>query len=173
MPAHSNHSVPKPWEQLGHLAPDPLDDKTATASLSGESLDTGLAAGVLVDSLTTAGSSNEHQINPSISDIKTKYHPHSKQPPDHIPLNEYRARKRKIKTTQRPPTKQPWKPFQTRAEFKFAEVALKASLTKNQVNSLIEIMKHCINGEDKFEINNHAHLCEIWNAGAILHPAPS
>jgi hypothetical protein len=126
VPAHSGHSVPKPWEQLGRLgnqtfislilrpqlnaflAPDPLDDKTATASLSGESLDTGLAAGalnvnletfphvycvigVLVDSLTTTGSSNEHQINPSIGDIKIEYHPHSKRPSDHIPLNEYRA----------------------------------------------------------------------------------
>ena len=64
-----------------------------------------------------------------------------------------------------------WKPFQTRAEFEFAEIALKASLTKNQVDALIQVMKRCINGEDKLEIHSLAHLCEIWNSGAVLHTA--
>ena len=59
--------------------------------------------------------------------------------------------------------KQPWEPFQTRSEFEFAEVAFMASLSKNQVNVLIQIIKRCINGEDKFEIRSHAHMLEIWN----------
>lgn len=69
--------------------------------------------------------------------------------------------------------KRPWKPFQTRAEFEFAEVALTASLTKNQVDALIKVMNRCIAGEDKFDIHSHAHLCEIWNEGAVLHTAVS
>jgi hypothetical protein len=70
-------------------------------------------------------------------------------------------------------TRRPWKPFGTRSEFEFAEVALRAGLTKNQVNALIQVMRRCIQGEDNFEIRDHDHLCTIWNAGAILHTAVS
>jgi len=111
------------------------------------------------------------QSPPSVDDIKIEYHPHSKRPPEIIPLKQYQARRHKIKVAQRSTVKRPWKPFQTHAEFEFAEVALKASLTKNQVNALIQVMKCCIDGSDKFEIHSHDHLCEIWNAGAVLHTA--
>jgi hypothetical protein len=64
-------------------------------------------------------------------------------------------------------------PFQTRAEFEFAEVTLKAGLSKTQADTLISLMKRCISGEETFKIDSHAHLCEIWNAGAVLHTAVS
>jgi hypothetical protein len=70
-------------------------------------------------------------------------------------------------------TRRPWKPFKTRSEFEFAEVALRAGLTKNQVNALIQVMRRCIQGEDSFNIRDHDHMCTIWNAGAVLHTAVS
>ena len=112
----------------------------------------------------------EPQTGPVIDDIKIEWHPHSERPTEILPLNDYQERRRKIETSTIN-TQQPWKPFQTRAEFEFAEVALKAGLSKNQADTLISLMNRCIRGEETFQIDSHAHLCEIWNAGAVLHTA--
>jgi hypothetical protein len=110
---------------------------------------------------------NNSQHGPSIGDIKIEYHPNTKRFPDNIPLNEYQARQKSKAPHSN--TRRPWKPFGTRSEFEFAEVALRAGLTKNQVNSLIQVMRRCFQGEDSFDIRDHEHLCTIWNAGSILH----
>ncbi|KAF8961518.1 hypothetical protein BDZ97DRAFT_1921202 [Flammula alnicola] len=162
----SRRSAAKPWETFGRLEPDPQDDMKAAASSSRDPVDAD-------EDPNTTGSLDGHESGPFMDDIKIEYHPHTKQPSDVLPLKEYQARQHKTKTVDpglRP--KRPWKPFRIRAEFEFAEVALKASLTKNQVNALISVMKRCTEGDDKFDIRDHAHLCEIWNAGAVLHTAP-
>lgn len=112
------------------------------------------------------------QTGPSIGDIKIEYHPHSGRPPEILSLKDYQERRRKIDTPKLD-TQRPWKPFQTWADFEFAEVALKAGLTKNQADTLISLMKRCLSGEETFNLNSHAHLCEIWNDGAVLHTAVS
>jgi hypothetical protein len=154
--------VPKPWEQFGRLEPDSDDDRKAAAS-SSEIVDRLVAEQHTVDPPTP------HK--PSTGDIKIEYHPNSKRPPEIIRFKDYQDRRRKIKAAQRPTMKRPWKPFQNRVEFEFAEIALKSSLTKNQVDGLIQIIKSCIDGKEKFEIHSHTHLCEIWDAGAVLHTA--
>jgi len=114
---------------------------------------------------------DDSQNGPSIGDIKIEHHPDTKRDPDIIPLKMYQARQ-KLKKPQLN-TKKPWKPFRSRSEFEFAEVALRAGLTKNQVNALIQVMQRCIHGEDSFAIRDNDHLHAIWNAGAILHTAVS
>jgi len=114
---------------------------------------------------------HDSQSGPSIGDIKIEYHPDTKRVPDIIPSKDYRARQKKKKLQSN--TRRPWKPFGTRSEFEFAEVALRAGLTKNQVNALIQVMQRCINKEDSFEIRDHDHMCTIWDAGAVLHTAVS
>lgn len=115
---------------------------------------------------------DDHQTGPSIDDIKIEYHPHSERPPEVLPLKDYQERRRNIKIPKLK-THQPWKPFKSRAEFEYAEIALKVGLSKNQSDTLIALMKRCIRGEETFTLDSHAHLCEIWNDGAILHTAVS
>jgi hypothetical protein len=114
---------------------------------------------------------DKSQSGPSIGDIKIEYHPDTNRQPDIIPFKTYQARQKVKKPKSK--TRRPWKPFGTRSEFEFAEVTLKAGLTKNQVNALIQVMQRCIQGEDSFEIRDHDHLCTIWNAGAVLHTVVS
>ena len=104
---------------------------------------------------------------PLVGDIKIEHHPDTKRVPDFIPLKTYQA-KQKLKKP-RSNTRKPWKPFRSRSEFEFAEVALRAGLTKMQVNALIQVMQRCIQGEDSFQIRDHDHMHTIWDAGAILH----
>ena len=107
------------------------------------------------------------QSDPSVGDIKIEYHPDTNRVPDFIPLKTYQARQ-KLK---KPPsnTRKPWKPFRSRSKFEFAEVALKAGLTKNQVNTLIHVIHRHARGEDSFDIRDDDHMPTIWDAGAILH----
>jgi hypothetical protein len=158
----SRRLVVKPWEKFGRLEPDPEDDPIVLASSS---------ADLINEAVPQTSSHDEHQTGPSIDDVKIEHHSHSERPAEILPLKTYQGRRYKIETPKLN-TQQPWKPFQTRAEFEFAEVALKAGLSKNQADTLISLMKRCIRGEETFEIDSHAHLCEIWNAGAVLHTSP-
>ena len=117
---------------------------------------------------------DDHQLEtgPSIDNIKIEYHPHSERPPEILPLKDYQERRRKIEIP-RLNTQQPWKPFETRADFEFAEVTLKAGLSKNQTDTLLSLIKRCLKGEDTLKLNSHDHICEIWNDGAVLHTAVS
>ena len=110
-------------------------------------------------------------VSPSIGDIKIEYHPETKQVPELIPFKVYQTRQKAKKAQSS--TRTPWKPFGTRLEFKFAEVTLRAGLTKNQVNALIQVMQRFIQGEDSFEIRDHDHLCTIWDTGAVLRTTVS
>jgi len=86
--------------------------------------------------------------DPSVDDIKTQ---------------------QKLKKPQSDDTRNLWRPFKTRSEFEFAEVAINASLTKKQVDALIQLMQRCIRGEDSFNIRDYDHLRKIWNSGADLY----
>ena len=107
------------------------------------------------------------QSDPSVRDIKIEYHPDTNRVPDFIPLKTYQARQKLKKLPSN--TRKPWKPFRSRSEFEFAEVALKAGLTKNQVNTLIHVIHRHACGEDSFDIHDDDHMHTIWDAGAILH----
>ena len=107
------------------------------------------------------------QSDPSVGDIKIEYHPDTKRVPDFIPLKTYQARQKHKKP--RSNTRKPWMPFRSRSEFEFAEVALKAGLTKNQVDTLIHVIHQHARGEDSFDIRDHDHMHTIWDTSAILH----
>jgi hypothetical protein len=111
------------------------------------------------------------KANPVKGDIKIEYHPNSRRDEEYPTLAEFQASERKTSKSQQKPSKRPWKPFKHRAEFEFAEVALGSSLSKKEVNALIEVIKRLKKGEDKFEIDNHEELCAIWDAGTVLHAA--
>lgn len=50
-------------------------------------------------------------------------------------------------------------------------MALEAALNKNQIEKLIKITRHCINGDDVFNLASHKEICEIWtDASAMVSP---
>jgi hypothetical protein len=69
------------------------------------------------------------------------------------------------------PNNQLWSPFKSCADFEFAEVILEAMLSKKQIEKLIKISQHCINGEDTFSLISHYKICEIWtDPSAMVSP---
>ena len=119
----------------------------------------------------TLGSANTQPSPPleiPMDSIKTEYHPHSGRPHRIEKFEDYTERN--TTNTPSPPTN-PWRPFQSKLDFEFAEVALEACLTKKQVEKLISIIQRCQTGEDQMNIGTHKQLRETWDeASSLLTP---
>jgi hypothetical protein len=62
----------------------------------------------------------------------------------------------------------PWKPFDSCADFEFAEIALEAALNKKQVDNLVKIIRRCVEGGDSFNLKNHKDLVSLWKDASVL-----
>ncbi len=97
--------------------------------------------------------------------IHTEYHPQSQRPTKVDKFEEY---------NDTPPSEppdigpEPWSPFGLRTDFEFAEIALAAALTKDQVDSMIQLIGHVVQGQDSFNLKSHHDLCATWNAASAL-----
>ncbi|KAI6148872.1 hypothetical protein BKA82DRAFT_22629 [Pisolithus tinctorius] len=97
-----------------------------------------------------------------------EYHPHSRRPVLHQPYEEFG-----INNTASPTMvdSMPWKPFKTRGDYLFAEIALDAGLNKTQVNGLLELFLLVTKGMEQVTMKNDAELRKACdNAGAELTP---
>ena len=111
---------------------------------------------------------------PQNSDIRIEYHEKSGRAAKMSRLKDYLLHE-PVKVQPLPHNlafdSKPWSPFKSLADFEFAEVALEAALNKNQIEKLIKITRHCINGDDVFNLASHKEICEIWtDASAMVSP---
>ena len=110
-------------------------------------------------------------IEPELDSICMEYHPHSQRSPKLAKLEDFRQQE---PVEVRPPKsslEDPWRPFQSRADFEFAELVLEAALNKRQVEKLIDIFERCKSGQDSFLIKNHKDLHDLWKyASALVTP---
>jgi len=111
--------------------------------------------------LVTSAETTAHEDR--VGDIKTEYHPHSGLPTRIESLHEYKQRSR---VTRERPSSKPWKPFRTRGDFEFAEMALEAALNKAQTDPFIKFIHHCVNKPTSFTLHNHAELTQMWEQAA-------
>lgn len=65
----------------------------------------------------------------------------------------------------------PWKPFKTRGDYLFAEIALDAGLNKTQVDGLLELFLLVTKGTEQVTMKIDAELWKACdNVGAELTP---
>ena len=101
---------------------------------------------------------------PSQDDIMTEYHPSSYIPRRVQAFEDYG---KEVHEFPLPPTSTtPWEPFQTRADFEFAEIALQSSLKRKEIDSLIKLINAVASGDVKFSLTSEAQLREIWDAAS-------
>lgn len=111
------------------------------------------------DMLDQARPASAHCITPLDDDIKTEYHPHSGRATRVDHFNEYGF---PSADAPRPiPPDEPWRPFRSRVDFEFAEIALKSHLNRKTVNTLIAMLQACSSGAAKFTLNSHDEMREI------------
>jgi hypothetical protein len=56
----------------------------------------------------------------------------------------------------------------SRADFEFAEIALEAALTRDQVDSMIKLIERLSRGQDSFTLTSHRDLRKAWDAASEL-----
>jgi hypothetical protein len=104
--------------------------------------------------------------SPSNDSIRTEFHPNSGRGVKIETFEDYREHT--LKPTSVPEIKEPWRPFQSRTDFEFAQLALDAALTKSHVDKLIQLVERCIKGQDSFNLTNHQDLYKTWDAASTL-----
>ncbi|KAG2103174.1 hypothetical protein BD769DRAFT_1630901 [Suillus cothurnatus] len=110
---------------------------------------------------------NECVLPPTfqLDDIKTEYHLHSGVA---TKIDHFADFRRHTATcSQVPENLTPWEPFSSRIDFDFAELVLKANLTKVQTNELISLIR-CAAFE-QFSVTDYDGVCTMWDAASPRH----
>ncbi|KAG1904003.1 uncharacterized protein F5891DRAFT_977514 [Suillus fuscotomentosus] len=87
---------------------------------------------------------DDHVLPPAFQqdDIRTEHHP--------LPENTI-----------------PWEPFASHIDSNFAELILKAKLTKLQMNELIGLIRCTV--LEKFSVTNYDSICKMWDVASPCH----
>jgi len=104
-------------------------------------------------------------------DFKIEFHPRSGREPLYQRFEEFGV----TPETQAPPVDEtPWRPFQSRGDFEFSEIALDAALNKGQVDRLLSLIARIAQGDTQVTLKNEADLrTALDNAAAELTPVCS
>ncbi|KAF8156731.1 hypothetical protein B0H34DRAFT_675152 [Crassisporium funariophilum] len=106
---------------------------------------------------------------PNRDTIQTEYHPKSGRKPKLSTFEQFWG----AKPVDIPPAPDAssealWTPFKSRADFKFAEIALQAALNQKQVDKLLQIFEQCASGKDKLNLRNNKEIRKIWSDASAL-----
>ena len=73
-----------------------------------------------------------------------------------------------------PLDKEPWRPFRSREDFEFAEIAHSASLSKKQVDNLVKLIKRCEKNPGALMFEGVQDVVRSWeDASRLLTPVSS
>ncbi|KAG1878522.1 hypothetical protein C8R48DRAFT_745205 [Suillus tomentosus] len=107
----------------------------------------------------------DEYVRPDKDNIKTEYHLHSGIA---MKINHFADFCRHTATcSQVPENLTPWEPFSSCIDFDFAELVLKANLTKVQTNELISLIRHT--AFEQFSVTDYDGVCMMWDAASPRH----
>ena len=89
-----------------------------------------------------------------------EYHPNSGRETKVYPFHEFVRGRDELPPP--PADKAPWWPFRSRTEFEFAEFALKASLSNQEVDDLLALFRRILSGKDSFTFTRHTDIQQAW-----------
>ncbi|KIK39918.1 hypothetical protein CY34DRAFT_25041 [Suillus luteus UH-Slu-Lm8-n1] len=97
-----------------------------------------------------------------LDDIQVKHHPHSQLPST---IHHFTEFSRSCPTTEEctPHNNSLWEPFRTWLDFEIVEIALKAAMTKDQTNHLLNLFHWSTSGNDSFTLHNHDKVRSPWD----------
>ena len=87
-----------------------------------------------------------------------EYHPHSERPARILTPEEFKGVSDHNPDPTAPPDDEPWRPFSTREDFDFAELAHDTKLNQKQIERLIDIFNRCQKSPGPFTIRKHSDL---------------
>jgi hypothetical protein len=99
-----------------------------------------------------------------------EYHPSSGREPLHQAFNEFRVNVHDT-TEGLPIDEEPWRPFSSRGDFKFAEITLNASLNKSHIDGLLSLIARIATGQVRITLKNDTDFCNVL-CGATTQVSP-
>lgn len=103
-------------------------------------------------------------------EFKTVYHPRSGRETVYQTFDEFGVTPKTDASV--PIDAEPWRPFRSRGDFEFSEIALDAALNKAQIDSLLNLISRISEGKTNVTLKNEADLRRAWdNAAEELTPA--
>ncbi|KAI6123210.1 hypothetical protein EDD16DRAFT_1567574 [Pisolithus croceorrhizus] len=108
----------------------------------------------------------------NVDDILVGYHSSTARSSEEIPSVES-AQGRRPRTYKLDVSADPRYPLRSPLDLEFAELALEAALSKEQVNRFLKLMKSVRCGDDLFTLNDYADLHSTWRAASHRMTASS
>ncbi|KAG2750980.1 hypothetical protein P692DRAFT_201710246, partial [Suillus brevipes Sb2] len=93
-------------------------------------------------------------------EFKTEFHPSSGHEPLHQAFDEFGINSHPEE--QLPVDETPWRPFRSRGDFEFAEIALDAALNKAHINGLLALISRISSGETQMTLKTDMDLRKAW-----------
>jgi len=104
-------------------------------------------------------------------EFKTEFHPRSRRPDLLQRFEEFGVTRCAPEV---PADEEPWRPFQSRGDFEFAEIAVDASLSKTQINALLDLISRVKMGQTELTLKNENDLRRAYdNVAKELTPVCS
>lgn len=108
---------------------------------------------------------------PKAGEIVIEYHPHSKRGTRVVSAEEFKQSLKNNSEPTGPPDNEPWRPFRSREDFKFADFVHDAALNRPQIERLIDLIQRCQNTPGSLTFNKYNDLKEsLESASRILTP---
>ncbi|KAI6036965.1 hypothetical protein BKA83DRAFT_4460212 [Pisolithus microcarpus] len=101
----------------------------------------------------------------NVDDILIEYHPSAGRLSEKIPFIKF-AWGHRPKAYKPDTSTDPWYPFRSRLDCEFAELVLKAALSKEQINHFLKLIKSARCGSNSFMLNEYSDLRSTWRAAS-------
>ncbi|KAL0562696.1 hypothetical protein V5O48_019385, partial [Marasmius crinis-equi] len=100
--------------------------------------------------------------DPSSDDILVDFHPSSLREREHTAFEDFGV---EVAEDPEPYDKVPWRPFLSRFDYEVADLALRAYLDQEQVQTLFRLLEEARNGAE-LHMKSYAQLQAMWDAAA-------
>lgn len=101
-------------------------------------------------------------------EFKTEFHPRSGRQALYQCFEEFGIAP---ETQALPADEEPWRPFRSRGDFEFSEIALDAALNKHQIDRLLSLIARISQGQTQITLTNETDLRKaLDNAASELTP---
>lgn len=110
--------------------------------------------------------------SPEHDDFKIEYHPSLQQSPRICRFHEYqRDRPAGLSRDELlAHLDQPWRPFSTRSDFEFAELALRTGMSAKDVDDMLSLIRRVASGDTPdLTFRSHADISAAWENASRSH----
>ncbi|KAI8993803.1 hypothetical protein BD414DRAFT_456923 [Trametes punicea] len=104
-----------------------------------------------------------------LDDFMTEYHPRAQRPPVVEHFEDFRRDHPPVDLRALDP--EPWRPFRSLVDFKFAELTLECGLNKSEVTKLLQLIHEIVEDPSKFTFKSHRDIMDTWAVAAHKSPA--